>query len=136
MPEKDYSKKLRTHAYTSKNRELYDVVFWVMQPAYEGFGFEVKRHEIGHFSYVINIEKSNISETEALMKMMEMERETKRKEPEQLTDEEALAAIRGLSEWKEDFKNIAPFHDKAEAYIRKTVQARLAQQKKPPKLKP
>lgn len=89
----------RTQAFSAQKPSGYNFVFWIMEPAYQKEGYQIRKHEIAPRSAFSSRIADGISEKEALHIMAEMEaKETKRTPPAPAT---ALDACLGTE---------APFH--------------------------
>lgn len=123
-------KTWRTNAYYTEDRRNYDLVFWVMSPAYKKPGFQIKKHEIGRSGSTISRIADELPEQEALLKMEELDRTA----AEKLTraNEENVDILKRLGA---DFKNADPHQPRAQAVITEINAARLRLRNRNPGLK-
>jgi hypothetical protein len=86
----------RTHAYPAERPSGYDYIFWVMEPAYQKPGYQIREHKIAPRSAFSSRIADGIDEREAMKMMAGLEaREARRTAP---VAEDKLANCLGTEE--------------------------------------
>lgn len=124
----DDRKTLRTDAY--KSRKGYEYSYWVMSPAYQKPGYQIRVHEVAHRSSFTSRIADEMPEHEALLKMAELERNAQATMTR--IDDEDPAVLARLGD---DYKNASPHAPLSQAILAERNAATLKNRPKPPKLK-
>jgi hypothetical protein len=108
----------RTQPFPAERPAAYNYIFWIMEPAYEKEGYQIREHKIAPRSASSSRIADGIDERAALKMMAELEaRETTRTPP---VAEEKLASCLGTE---------APYHTGRHFTQHPAVTTRLTQQR-------
>lgn len=125
----DDRKTLRSGAYRSGAG--YDFCYWVMSPAYQKPGYQIRVHEVARRSSFTSRIADEMPEREALLKMAELEGNAQsRMTP---VDDEDPSVLERLGD---DYKNASPHAPFSQAILTEMNAAALKNRPRPPKLKP
>lgn len=122
-------KTLRTDAY--KSRKGYEFCYWVMSPAYQKPGYQIRQHDVAQRSSLSSRIADEMPEREALLKMAELERSAQATMTR--IDDEDPAVLERLGD---DYRNAAPHAPLSQAILTGMNATALKNRPKPPKLKP
>lgn len=125
----DDRKSYRTAAYHNRERG-YDFRYWVMSPAYQKPGYQIKEHNVAERSGFVSRIHDELSEQEALIKMAELEKAAAEKF--RTVDADIPENLRRLGD---DYKNAEPHAPRSQALLANINGGKLRLRQKNPNLK-